>query len=367
VRLTRIHLCVLIVLLMAIIGPAVFSQPNPGRGGKGGRGGRGGMFGDPSAFWDQIAQGKDSVKVNEVQFPPQMQFFAERIRQGWSDFLQKKGITNGIMTKELYLEQSEERRRAWGGGGMGGKGKGWQKGGDKSASPPSPETPRDPKEEDAKIEEEGRRFFTMLDRNKDNVIDKEEARFSPTLRDFDRYDLNKDGKISVDEYVEAYRDEQAQRGRGSRAQSGDVILPAAAPPVEEKRPTVYRAGKLPKELPPWFAQLDKDNDGQVGLYEWKAAGKTTIEFLAMDANGDGFLTVEEVLRFQKVNKKAGKPGPGGVAGQRGRGPGGPGPWSPGAGGMGQGGGDGERRQGTRMRRGGGRRGADKGGAETGEE
>ena len=78
---------------------------------------------------------------------------------------------------------------------------------------------------------------------------------------------------------------------------------APPPPEEEKRPVVYRAGKLPKELPPWFAQLDEDKDGQVGLYEWKKAGRLLNEFQAIDLNGDGFITVEEALRYVKAQGK----------------------------------------------------------------
>jgi Ca2+-binding EF-hand superfamily protein len=304
----------LVGLLLAVIGPMVLSQ-DPRQGGFGGRGGGfggkrggGGMFGDPTAFWDQVAQGKDSINVNDVQFPPQMSFFADRIRERWSNFLQTKGITNGIMTKELYLESSEQARRdmqaRFGGGkfgppggGMGGPGGG---------------TSADPKAEAARIDDEARRTFAFLDRNKDGVIDREEASQSRALRDFDRWDLNKDGKISVDEYIEAHKAEQARRmmggpggGRGGFGPGGGGPGPVISDeiPEEERKAIVYRAGNLPKELPPWFAQLDTDNDGQVGLYEWKAAGRPVIEFLSMDANGDGFLTVEEVLRFQRMTNK----------------------------------------------------------------
>jgi RNA polymerase sigma factor (sigma-70 family) len=65
------------------------------------------------------------------------------------------------------------------------------------------------------------------------------------------------------------------------------------------------------KLPAWFAQLDSDRDGQVGLYEWKAAGRSIDEFLKMDKNSDGFLTVEEVLAYQAEH---GTPGSGNANG-----------------------------------------------------
>src|SRR5262249_38616872 len=65
---------------------------------------------------------------------------------------------------------------------------------------------------------------------------------------------------------------------------------------------------------------DKDGDGQVALYEWKAAGQPLDRFLAMDRNGDGFLTAEEVLRYEAEQNK-GRGGNGMVA-SNGNGPGG---------------------------------------------
>src|SRR4029077_16432070 len=75
------------------------------------------------------------------------------------------------------------------------------------------------------------------------------------------------------------------------------MIPGSEQPEEEDRkPVVHRAGKLPKELRAWFKELETDGDGQIGLYEWKASGRPLDEFMKMDRNGDGFLTVEEVLR-----------------------------------------------------------------------
>jgi hypothetical protein len=72
---------------------------------------------------------------------------------------------------------------------------------------------------------------------------------------------------------------------------------SASTQKEEARPSVFRAGKLPPGLPDWFRQLDKDGDGQIGLYEWRAGGRSLEEFARIDRNDDGFLTPEEVLYY----------------------------------------------------------------------
>jgi len=58
---------------------------------------------------------------------------------------------------------------------------------------------------------------------------------------------------------------------------------------------VYRAGKLPDNVPAWFKELDRDLDGQVALYEWKAKDKVVDEFRDLDRNGDGFVTFQEAV------------------------------------------------------------------------
>src|SRR5262249_34213124 len=60
---------------------------------------------------------------------------------------------------------------------------------------------------------------------------------------------------------------------------------------------------IPKEAPSWFTDLDTDRDGQIGLYEWKKAGKDMAEFASLDLNNDGFITAEEWLRSQKLTQE----------------------------------------------------------------
>lgn len=67
--------------------------------------------------------------------------------------------------------------------------------------------------------------------------------------------------------------------------------------IINRRPVVYHAGNLPPGIPDWFAQLDTDHDGQVGLYEWKVNARPITEFHGMDRNGDGLLTIRELMFF----------------------------------------------------------------------
>jgi uncharacterized protein (TIGR03067 family) len=58
-------------------------------------------------------------------------------------------------------------------------------------------------------------------------------------------------------------------------------------------------GSPVKALPAWFNELDKDQDGQVSLYEWRKGGKNVKDFRKYDLDGDGFITTDEILRTVK--------------------------------------------------------------------
>lgn len=60
-------------------------------------------------------------------------------------------------------------------------------------------------------------------------------------------------------------------------------------PSSDGRP--YRALE---ELPSEYRGYDKDGDGQVGLYEWPK--ERIRDFIALDRNDDGFLTITELKR-----------------------------------------------------------------------
>jgi len=123
------------------------------------------------------------------------------------------------------------------------------------------------------------------------------------------------GQLTRDQFSQFMQERMAQRQAQRAADPnngqnpGDPNAPGASPdaPVtddgvpipEDKRPTVYRAGNLPTDILSWFASMDTDRDGQVGLYEWKAGGRSVSDFQPLDLNGDGFITIEEAERYQR--------------------------------------------------------------------
>ncbi|HKB03245.1 MAG TPA: EF-hand domain-containing protein [Gemmataceae bacterium] len=160
--------------------------------------------------------------------------------------------------------------------------------------------------------ERAARMFRRLDRNGDGLLDNDEM--TEGLRDGRaKWDRNGDGFIDPDEYTAYFQTHLKKVAEG--VASGEIPLAAAklaaaaAPPPaptpgQTPRPAAA-AGKAPA-LPAWFSQLDTDGDGQVGLYEWKAAGRPIAEFLAMDANGDGFLEASEVQAYLAEQARAKK-------------------------------------------------------------
>jgi len=61
----------------------------------------------------------------------------------------------------------------------------------------------------------------------------------------------------------------------------------------------------PPGLPDWFAEYDQDKDGQINMYEWRTVGgKTTAEFRELDANADGLIAPQELIRVTASKAEA---------------------------------------------------------------
>ncbi len=273
-------------------------QPGPTGGGKGGRGGGGR---DPSQFFDRLANGKDVIIIDQLD---------DRMKGMISGMALANGITNGQITREQFTAGMETFRaqRAASRGVPGGTP---PTPGTLGAAPPGRGSDTTPEQIDRQAEDS----FRKHDKDGDGQL--QFAEMPDALKSsLTTYDSNKDGMINLEEYKAYYRDRVQVRMQENAAAQGTTPngQPAAAeglPPVEEaaavqeedKRPTVYRYGKLPKELPPWFAELDTYKDGQIWLSSWVKAGKSVEEFRAMDRNDDGLLTVDEYLSYVRANTK----------------------------------------------------------------
>ncbi len=145
---------------------------------------------------------------------------------------------------------------------------------------------------------EADRVFRTLDLNSDGELTG--AEMSTGLReDKAQADANGDGRISKDEYREYFR-----RRTEMKAEKLATAIKANQTLMRE----LEGGGKRGAGLPDWFMKLDPDKEGQVSLFNWRKAGRSTADFQEMDLNGDGLITVEEYHRWvkQKGNDDAQK-------------------------------------------------------------
>lgn len=231
---------------------------------------------------------------------------------------------SGTITRAQYADAFNKRMeamRANGGGNWGGP---------RAAATTPPAAPTAPgaapaaPAERTVTDDEVARMMRRYDKNDDGRVSLEEAQSTEKLKFvFATYDKNGDGFIDMGEMklytidrVNGRIPDPPNNGNDPRSQPpGGGNQPyysydqggdrrgnrdTIAPPAEEERPIAVRFGKLPGNLPSWWATLDTDKDGQIGLYEWRADKRAMSEFAAMDLNGDGLLTAEEYLRFKKL-------------------------------------------------------------------
>jgi len=279
--------------------------PGQDRGGfrqrGGGMGGFGGGAFDPAQMFNSFTNGKDVWTQADANNNPWQQPIFARITQAMK-------ITNGQITREQYTTYTEQQRSNWGGGGMGGGRRG-----NRPGPGGGPGGGNGPGNFGNGTDQWAERMFQRFDTNGDGLLNKDEMP-EALKAELDKWDTNKDGFIDRTEF-KAYFQADLQRrlaengGWNPNWQGGGMSDPMMPPaPVEEeevKKPTVYRAGNLPQGIPDWFARYDTDGDGQIGLYEWKSTGESLDKFREIDRNNDGFITIDEVMRWVAEQKKNG--------------------------------------------------------------
>ncbi|MCC6420417.1 MAG: hypothetical protein IT429_19445 [Gemmataceae bacterium] len=294
---------VAVALSATIVTLDVWPSLSQGPGG-GKKGGKGGFQMDPSQIFDFMTKrsGKDYIEIKS----------AFKGREEMELFAKQSGITDGKLTRDQYLKYFEKREqlreevaKTRGSGGST-DGKGPPPGGGSSDKGKGP----------GGFDPEA--FFKRYDANGDGFLNASEIGQTRRFKEeWQKWDANKDSMISLDEwksYMNAMmeqRNQQGKDGKGNDRRDGDGKRDRNSPgarievdDLEENKVVVYRAGKLPKELPSWFDEYDTNKDGQVSLMEWLKAGKTPAEYLKMDRNDDGLLTAEEVLRHQSPTQTA---------------------------------------------------------------
>lgn len=130
-------------------------------------------------------------------------------------------------------------------------------------------------------------IFYRLDRNNDFALSPDEIplRYRESLQHADR---NNDGRLDFQEFDSAI----------AALPTPDAMTtarsPLLTPPPPGQRLPVYVPFARSAGNVDWFSQKDKNGDRQLGLSEWTDGALP--EFQRWDANGDGFITEEEVRR-----------------------------------------------------------------------
>jgi len=159
------------------------------------------------------------------------------------------------------------------------------------------------------------KVFKYYDRNRNGKLDGEDyGRMSDSFKQAiraARLDLRKGVDYqtflrawpTMQGEMRAQRDRDASRGS---SRSGDYRReeyrrpePKAPQKPKTKRPPKRKPQpRLTVDLPTKFSEVDKNKDGQIGLYEWDRA--KFKEFFTLDQNNDGFLTPRELTARNPV-------------------------------------------------------------------
>jgi len=263
-----------------------------GQGGPGG-GGMRGMSMDPDQLFNFASKGRDVIIVSELDSMSKMMFDRMSSRLGLTGNEITREQFRGAMTRVTEMAKSGEL------GGMNlrpaeGSPGGFATPGMTLTRPGGESSDRDRRRDD---------YFKRLDRNEDGVLEYDELSGDPIAEGLQtersKYDANSDGFIDPTEF-KTYLTARFPTPEGGAVAPGAPGTPKDGD--ERKRPTIIRAGNLPKDFP--YASLDTDLDGQIGLYEWKNGGRRIAEFLPLDLDNDGFMTVEEFYRKRKEDSGA---------------------------------------------------------------
>lgn len=159
--------------------------------------------------------------------------------------------------------------------------------------------------DDAEREERARRFADMImgryDANRNGRLERDEWR--DMRGDPQEMDRNHDGVITREELVQRVAefsrssDRWRAGDRSSRSSRGESPKEQTGKRLRFLRPTE----RLPDDLPDWFYDRDKNEDGQIAMAEFASSWSDSRvqEFLRFDLNSDGVITPDECLKAEE--------------------------------------------------------------------
>jgi hypothetical protein len=144
--------------------------------------------------------------------------------------------------------------------------------------------------------------YTMrrYDENRNGVLDKDE--WGEMRMDPSPADSNRDGKITSEELIKWFVERTRERfgGSGSSRSGGSGESDSTNGNGLKSyrfRTALERLEQLGEPLPPWFAEKDSNEDGQVAMAEFYSdwTDSRVREFRSWDLNDDGLITPVECL------------------------------------------------------------------------
>ncbi|MGL4513409.1 MAG: EF-hand domain-containing protein [Lacipirellulaceae bacterium] len=127
-------------------------------------------------------------------------------------------------------------------------------------------------------------MFKRYDRNGDRVLTEDEwkrIRGNP-----ERADADADGRITFDELLARVSNRSKPKENAADKQADARKSNRLKTPAE----------RLPEGLPGWFAERDRNGDGQVAMSEYGRRSESTArQFKRYDADNDGFISPDEAL------------------------------------------------------------------------
>lgn len=149
----------------------------------------------------------------------------------------------------------------------------------------------------------------MMDSNGNGKVDQEELDRMPSfVKDMmAQRGINLTAGMSIDDMRNTMRQGFGGGPQGNQNQPGQPNQPGQTNNGQPKGLTPYKMKAKPSiivTLPPAYADVDTDFDGQLAMHEWMMTRRPDIEiFEDLDLDGDGYLIPDELLLADAANNQ----------------------------------------------------------------